>query len=516
MRKGARKAAEMLARKRSGSTAAATPERSPKKRSKSALSKVAKAATAVLLSSTSSSSSSSSSALSLSKKPSSQLLFPLAERAEYPLVRGTVVQRPSARNKSPYVGDVKLADTGRVVIVHMPCLDMGGKCGPGAEVMLRPAVDKKTGKLVGADAVSKAYGTPRCEFIMMLLKCSEPENQHLGGAWVGAHPSLGERTALALLQSGALDSSLALPVAKDEEDETNKEDVMQDEKAGEKTEKKQKAAAAAATTTASSSKKKKADAKKDAPPKQDPPIRREVTGVAGTDMRCDFLIRHDDGSRTVLEVKTVVDTDYDSALISMAGEDDEDAGGDDGEKSSKKKAKKKSKKQDQKIRFYGPPSSSGPTYERAGIFPWGRSNQVGPEGEKVVSARAIKHVRELTAIATGERTMAGDAKSSSSISSSSSSSSSEVCKGGEEGEGWGKLHAAVLFVVARRDATKFRCNAEACPSFARYVAEAKQKGVTVLARRVRWEELEGGGGEGEGEGGFAGGAIDDGPIPVEL
>ena len=91
-----------------------------------------------------------------------------------------------------------------------------------------------------------------------------------------------------------------------------------------------------------------------------------------------------------------------------------------------------------------------------------------------------------------------------------------MCKGGEEGEGWGKLHAAVLFVVARRDATKFRCNAEACPSFARYVAEAKQKGVTVLARRVRWEELEGGGGEGEGEGGFAGGAIDDGPIPVEL
>ena len=31
-------------------------------------------------------------------------------------------------------------------------------------------------------------------------------------------------------------------------------------------------------------------------------FRREVTGVAGTDMRCDFLCSHPDGSHTILEV----------------------------------------------------------------------------------------------------------------------------------------------------------------------------------------------------------------------
>ena len=43
------------------------------------------------------------------------------------------------------------------------------------------------------------------------------------------------------------------------------------------------------------------------------------------------------------------------------------------------------------------------TLQRAGIFPWGGGNQKGPEGEKVVSARAIKHVRELTEIAQGNK-----------------------------------------------------------------------------------------------------------------
>ena len=64
------------------------------------------------------------------------------------LVRGVVVQRPSARNRSPYVGDVRLP-CGRVAIAHMPSMDMGGKCVPGAEVLLRPQVDKGTGQLIG-------------------------------------------------------------------------------------------------------------------------------------------------------------------------------------------------------------------------------------------------------------------------------------------------------------------------------------------------------------------------------
>ena len=87
------------------------------------------------------------------------------------LVPATVVGRPSARNRSPYVGDVRLAD-GRVAIAHMPSMEMGGKCVAGAECLLKPATDK-AGRLVGSEATGK-YGTPKCEFIMQLLRCVEP------------------------------------------------------------------------------------------------------------------------------------------------------------------------------------------------------------------------------------------------------------------------------------------------------------------------------------------------------
>ena len=307
-------------------------------------------------------------------------LFGLGEN----LVRATVLRRPSARNKSPYVGDVTLP-CGRVAIAHMPSLDLGGKCVAGAECLLRTQIDKATGLPLGPDATGK-YGTPKCEYIMQLVRCVEPENGP-GGCWVGAHPSLGEKAAIALFadSQGLVEEVGGGPIEK---------------------------------------------------------IEKEVTGVAGTDMRCDFLLTHADGKKTVVEVKTVVDTDYDPSL-------------------SPDKM------------FLG---RSVP-YERAAIFPWGRSAQEGPDGEKVVSARAIKHVRELTAIAKGEKTL----------------------DGGE------RLSACVLFIVVRRDATVFRPNREACPSFARYLTEAAAAGVKVVARRVVWDE--------EGE---LGTAIDDGSMRVEL
>ena len=226
-----------------------------------------------------------------------------------------------------------------------------------------------------------------------MLHCSELENAAAGGAWVGAHPSLGEKAASALLHGGFLQEELG------------------------------------AFTK----------------------LEREVTGVAGTDMRCDFLLTAEDGQQTIVEVKTVVDTDYDPRLTTAD------------------RFPKKSPV------FLG----KGEPYERAGIFPWGNSNQKGPEGEKVVSARAIKHVRELTAVASGAKTSA-DGKA---------------------------LRAAVLFIVVRSDAVSFRPNEEACPSFARYLREAKAAGVQVIARRVRW---------GERHGEELGTAIDDGSLPVEL
>lgn len=187
----------------------------------------------------------------LAPAPAERHLFSLGDG----LVRAAVVQRPSVRNKSPYVGDVALP-CGRTAIAHMPSMDMGGKCTPGAECLLRTSVDKK-GQPVGSDAMGK-FGTPKCEFVMQLIKCTEPENAD--GCWVGAHPSLGERAASALLQG-------CKPL----------QDLVTGGQAIER-------------------------------------VQREVTGVAGTDMRCDFLLTHADGEQTIVEVKTVVDTDYDPAL----------------------------------------------------------------------------------------------------------------------------------------------------------------------------------------------------------
>ena len=74
----------------------------------------------------------------------------------------------------------------------MPSLGLGGKADAGARVLVKPAVDKKTGGPLGADAVSPKYGTPKCEFICQLAELED-------GGYVGAHPSIGESAANALL-----------------------------------------------------------------------------------------------------------------------------------------------------------------------------------------------------------------------------------------------------------------------------------------------------------------------------
>jgi len=281
------------------------------------------------------------------------------------VVMGELRKRPSKRNRSPYVGDVWLESEQREAIVHLPNLDMGGKCVPGAKLLLKPARDRK-GNLVGKDAVSPKYGTPKCEFIAQLLWYDESD---LGyeTAWVGAHPSLGEKIAEQLVGRNLLGP--AFPKVKS--------------------------------------------------------FRREVRNVGGTDMRADFVIEHEDTSLPprILEVKTVVDTDYSPESIPNRT----------------------------KCVF----TNEKKPYQRTAIFPWGSSNQKGPDGEAVVSSRAIKHVRELT------RMVLDTSKN---------------------------FDCTVLFVVIRRDAMAFRPNVDACPSFARYLREAKDAGVQVLAKQVAWGE----------------------------
>ena len=256
-------------------------------------------------------------------------------------------------------------------------------------MLLRPARDSK-GVLVGSSSLGP-YGTPKCEFIGQLARVKEPENKYIDtrGVWVGAHQTLGEKLTHAMLKQGLV------------------------KELGELTD-----------------------------------IQREVAKVCGTNMRVDFVVTHKDGSRTALEVKTVVDTDYNPAIVRV----------------------KDGNAMTQFVSYETP-------YQRAAIFPWGRSNQRGPDGEKVVSTRAIKHVDELGEIQTGKK----------------------LCPGGE------RLKAAILFLVIRKDALSFRPNTQACPSFAKHLRQSHELGVTVMAYRVAW-----GTDKEQGVGFF------DGAIPVQL
>jgi DNA-binding sugar fermentation-stimulating protein len=285
------------------------------------------------------------------------------------IVVGELRSRPSKRNRSPYVGDVWLEKEKREAIVHLPNLDMGGKCVPGAKLCMKPARDKK-GNLIGKDATNPNYGTPKCEFIAQLLHVDESD---LGyePVWVGAHPSLGEKVAEEFVRLNLLGSDF--PAVES--------------------------------------------------------FQREVRNVGGTDMRADFLIHHTDPKLPprILEVKTVVDTDYASSAVPTNRT---------------------------KCVF----TNDHVPYVRTGIFPWGSCNQKGPDGEAVVSARAIKHIRELTRIVEDGQTQ--------------------------------RYSATILFVVSRHDAKVFKPNDEACPSFAKYLKEARDAGVQILAKQVIWGDGE--------------------------
>lgn len=274
----------------------------------------------------------------------------------------------------------------RTAICHLPSMDMGGKARPGVPVVMKPALDRK-GQPVGPDAVSAKYGTPKCEFIGQLIHCLERDNEAIGGCYIGAHPTLGEELAEALVSKGLL----GLPDA-----------VVS--------------------------------------------YQREVKDIAGVGSRADFVLEHESGRRSVLEVKTVVDTDSSPSTEQPV--------------SNPKKSI-----------FI---SSESP-YKRAAIFPWGRAAQNGPDKEKVVSARAIKHLDELAALASRKRL-------------------------DEDGK---ELDATVLFIVTRSDAVAFRPNHEACPSFARHLKRAEAAGVRVLVRRITW-----------GEGESVGKAFDGGSLPL--
>ena len=360
-----------------------------------------------------------------------------------PLEEGVLVCRPSRRNRSPYVGDVLITSgphAGSTAVTHLPNLDAGGKCRPGVRLLCRrqPGITSTT--------VGK-FGTPKCELVCQLLRCDEPENAAMGGVWVSAHPSIGEKLVAALIRRGAFDDRLTAPV---EAPGTSSHGVPDSDSGDD---------LAPASPTP----------KSPTALQSQVTVRRRVGTSASGGYRPDFRVMHRDGSSTVLETKQVVDTDYDpfTAAVTARAQaphpvyapggavDASDA--DDGECASRALVK----------------ASDAHRYERAGIFPWGKRGQKGPEGEAVVSARAIEHLRELSHIA---RTVNVTAPAE---------------------------HAAVVLMAGRHDVHSIRPNGAACPSFAAHLATARAAGVKVLGHKCRW-----------GEGRDLGRAFDAGPVPV--
>lgn len=296
-------------------------------------------------------------------------------------VRATLLCRPSNRNRSPYVGDIKLLDTGRVAICHLPNLDMGGKCVPGATLWVEPFKDKTTGQPIGPDAVNRKYNTPKCEFAARLVLVQDDTlvDARYKPVWVGGHPTLGETLAEILITRHVAQIQTIPGIGVIES--YQKQVTISDHT--------------------------RADFVLFSSPEVSTPTRKAP-------------------KHRIVEVKTVVDTDYCASW---------------GLPTPSKT----------KCIF----TSNRDPYQRAAIFPWGSSRQKGPDGESVVSARAIKHVRELTDLVKQK-----------------------------------KYDATILFLVVRSDAETFRPNHDACPSFARYLKEAKDAGVQVLAKRVKWDDAD--------------------------
>ena len=139
------------------------------------------------------------------------------------IVHGTLSQRPSKAIRSPYVADalVKTEDGIDVpVLAHTPMLDMGGLCVPGAELIMTAndnaatSLDaliaaarrqKSTDDDDGASASSSPEKEPsvpktttKTNVSVQLVRSREPESN--GNCLIGAHPSLGNKLAFAILE----------------------------------------------------------------------------------------------------------------------------------------------------------------------------------------------------------------------------------------------------------------------------------------------------------------------------
>ena len=369
----------------------------------------------------SSSSSSSSPAMPTKRKRGGPIAAAAPDASGSPLldlgalVEGTVVKRPSATIRSAYVADVRLAggdDADELALAHAPALDVGGLCAPGGTVLMR----------------ERAPGGKTSHSIDIVL--SDAPDGKEGSVLVGAHPRLGEDLAEEVLRRGLLVECLGMGAITGDMPKGK----------GKKSPKGKKRRKGAATNA-------EEDRDEEEEEALDPGIYLKKQVTYG-DSRVDFELTTVNGkkgekegprSRALIEVKNVVCADY------FSGHAPEKRG-------------------DNHCVIVSPERDAS-KYERAALFPWGRVAQEF-EGQKVVSTRAIKHIRNLVDMRSEE------------------------------------VRPIVLFVVNRSDCERVRACGEACPVFAKELAKASKKGVLVVAFRVRWSKC--------------GKAYFDGVLPVDL
>jgi hypothetical protein len=321
-----------------------------------------------------------------------------------PLVKGKLMKRPSASIKSPYVSDVVLLS----------------ETGEELESVLAhsPALD--VGGLCTPGSIvfmSEREPGGKTSHSIELILAPGPDQSAIDDddgdpVLIGSHPGLGEKIAEELLKKGMLKDVIGLDCAT----------LIPNVKSSSPSKKKQK----------------QGNDENDIDTKL---YRQRTYG----DSRVDFEIQSSSGDgsplRCLIEVKNVVCSDY-----------------------AEVKAPVKNGPNHCVIIAQNDDTSP---YRRTALFPWGRVGQTF-EGKKVVSERAIKHLRNLTDLG-------------------------RKCE---------DTQAVVLFVINRSDCESMRPCEEACPVFAQELVSAVSKGCNLVGVRVRWTQ--------EGKAYF------DGIIPVTL
>lgn len=125
-----------------------------------------------------------------SKLRASTLLFKINN-----LIEGSVIKRPSAYIKSPYVADVNTNNSDVSVLAHTPSLGCCGLADKGASILMSSVTKKQSPK--GSKAQD---GKLHCEYKVYLSVIKEKHNEMI----VGIHPKLAEELSESALKNNML------------------------------------------------------------------------------------------------------------------------------------------------------------------------------------------------------------------------------------------------------------------------------------------------------------------------